>query len=137
MTNWLALPALVSALGGSPNAVQTKWQEIGKTSVGNPVFIDPKSMKKAADGIITATVRATFVKPVATPKGPITASKTVAMFDCTKKLVAVKENIYYHDEKAGTVYNRSAPGKPGFGTAIKGSLPDIAMAHLCSTTSSR
>ena len=123
---------LIGASTASPNAwAQAKWQEIGKTSVGNPVYLDPKSVKKGADGIITATVRTVFVKPVATPKGPITASRTIAMFDCGKKVVAVKENIYFHDEKANTVYNRSAPGKPGFGTTIKGSLPDVALGYLC------
>ena len=75
-----------------------------------------------------------FVKPVATPKGqPITTSKTTAMFDCTKKLVAVKENIYFHDEKTNAVYQRSAPKVPGYGPAIKGSLPDLAMAYLCTS----
>lgn len=126
----LLLTALL-ALGGPPNVVQTKWQEIGKTSVGNPVYVDPKSVKKGADGIITATVRATFVKPVPTPKGPITASRTSAMFDCGKRVVAVKENTYYHDEKANRVYQHSAPVKPGFGTTIKGTLPDVALTYLC------
>lgn len=115
----------------TPNAVQTKWQPIGTTSAGNPVLIDPKSVKKAADGIITATVRVTFVKPVTTPKGPITASRTIAMFDCAKQVVAVKENTYYHDEKTNRIYQHSAAGKPGFGPAIKGTLPDVAMAYLC------
>lgn len=114
-----------------PNALQVKWQEIGKTSVGNPVYVDPKSVKKAPDGIVTATVRVTFVKPVSTPKGPITASRTVAMFDCALKVVAVKENTYYHDEKANRVYQRTAARIPGFGPAIKGTLPDVAMARLC------
>lgn len=123
----LALSTLPSA--GVSQA--PKWQEIGKTSVGNPVYLDTKSVKKGADGIITATVRATFVKPVSTPKGPITSSRTIAMFDCAKKTVAVKENWYYHDEKTNKVYQHSAPGKPGFGTTIKGSLPDVALAHLC------
>ena len=125
----------IIALAGAaipPNAVQApRWQEIGKTSAGNPVYIDPKSVKKGPDGIITATVRATFVKPVSTPKGPLTASRTVAMFDCAKKTVAVKENTYYHDEKTNNVFQRSAAGKPGFGPASRGTLPDIAMAHLC------
>ena len=127
----LLIAALAGGTPASPNAAQAKWQEIGKTSVGNPVFLDPKSVKKGADGIITATVRVTFVKPANTPKGPITSSRTVAMFDCAKKLVAVKENTYYHDEKANRIYQHSAPGKPGFGTAIKGTLPDVAMAYLC------
>ena len=119
----------IASLG--PNLVQAKWQEIGKTSAGNPVMIDPKSVKKAADGIVTATVRVTFVKPVATPKGPITASRTIAMFDCAKQVVAVKENTYYHDEKANRVYQHSAAVTPGYGPAIKGTLPDVAMAYLC------
>ena len=120
----LASPAL-------PNVVQAKWQEIGKTSVGNPVYVDPRSVKKGADGIVTATVRVTFVKPANTPKGPITASRTVAMFDCGKKVVAVKENTYYHDEKSNNVYQHTAAKTPGYGPAIKGTLPDVAMAYLC------
>jgi hypothetical protein len=89
----LAVLAGISvALWPAPSAAQARWQEIGKTSVGNPVFLDPKSVKKGADGIVTATLRVTFVKPATTPKGPITASRTVAMFDCAKKVVAVTEN---------------------------------------------
>ena len=72
------------------------------------------------------------MKPATTPKGPITASRTVAMFDCAKKVVAVKENTYYHDEKANKVFQKTAPAKPGYGPAIKGTLPDLAMTHLCS-----
>ena len=111
---------------------QTKWQEIGKTGIGNPVLVDPKSVKKDTAGIITATLRVTFVKPVATPNGPITSSRTVAMFDCKKQVVAVKENTYYHDEKTNRIYQHSAPGKPGFGPAIKATLPDVALQYLCS-----
>lgn len=132
----LSLSVVLAAPTIAPNAIQSRWKEIGSTSVGNPVFLDSKSVKKGADGIITATVRVTFVKPVATPKGPITASRTVAMFDCGKKVVAVKENTYFHDEKTNKVYQHSAPGKPGFGPAIKGTLPDVAMAHLCAAGAS-
>ena len=110
---------------------QAKWKEIGKTMVGNPVFLDPKSVKKGADGIITATLRVPFVKPVTTPKGPITSSVTIAMFDCAKQVVAVKENTYYHDEKSNSIYQHSAAKTPGYGPAIKGTLPDVAMAYLC------
>ena len=114
------------------NAIQSRWQDIGKTSAGNPVFLDARSVKKGADGIVTATLRVRFVKPVATPKGsPITASRTTAMFDCAKKVVAVKENTYFHDEATNRVFQKSAPVKPGYGPAIKGTLPDVAMAHLC------
>jgi hypothetical protein len=128
-----AVLALLLSLGSPalPNVVQAKWQEIGKTSVGNPVYVDPKSVKKGADGVVTATLRVAFVKPASTPKGPITASRTVAMFDCGKKVVAVKENTYYHDEKSNSVYQHTAPKTPGYGAVIKGTLPDVAMAYLC------
>src|SRR5690242_14342458 len=124
---------IVAALLGLTTVpgVQSRWQEIGKTSVGNVVYVDPKSVKKGADGIVTATLRVAFTPPTNTPKGPITSSRTVAMFDCAKKAVAVKENTYYHDEKTNRVYQHSAPEKPGFGPAIKGTLPDVAMAYLC------
>ena len=133
MIGWVLGMGIVLSTPAAPNAVQGRWKEIGKTSVGNPVYVDPKSVKKGADGIITATVRAAFVKPVATPKGPITASRTVVMLDCAKQTVAVKENTYYHDEKANRIYQHSAPVKPGFGAVIRGTLPDIALAKLCTT----
>jgi hypothetical protein len=121
--------ALIALLLALP--VQGKWKEIGKTMVGNPVFLDPKSVKKGADGIITARLRVPFVKPVTTPKGPITSSVTIAMFDCAKQVVAVKENTYYHDEKANRIYQHSKPGLPGYAAPFKGALPDVAMAYLC------
>jgi hypothetical protein len=131
MTHAVLVALLSLAPPALPNVAQAKWQEIGKTSAGNPVYVDPKSVKKGADGIVTATLRVTFVKPTNTPKGPITASRTVAMFDCAKKAVAVKENTYYHDEKSNNVYQHSAPKTPGYGPAIKGTLPDVAMTYLC------
>jgi len=131
MTHAVLVALLSLASPALPNVLQAKWQEIGKTSVGNPVYVDPRSVKKGADGIVTATVRVTFVKPVNTPKGPITASRTVAMFDCGMKVVAVKENTYYHDEKTNSVYQHTAAKTPGYGPAIKGTLPDVAMAYLC------
>jgi len=131
MTHAVLVALLSLASPALPNVLQAKWQEIGKTSVGNPVYVDPRSVKKGADGIVTATVRVTFVKPVNTPQGPITTSRTVAMFDCGKKVVAVKENTYYHDEKTNSVYQHTAAKTPGYGPAIKGTLPDVAMAYLC------
>ena len=80
---------------------------------------------------MTATVRTVFVKPVKTPKGDLTGSRTVVMFDCAKRQLAVKENIYFHDEKANRVYQRSAPKIPGYSKPIKGAMPDLAMAHFC------
>ena len=128
--------ACVSSIGlmaiASPRSAHAQWKEIGKTVIGNPVFVLNKSVSKAKDGIITATVRATFVKPVKTAKGELKASKTVVMIDCAKHLIAVKENTYYFDEGMTRVYEKTAPKLPGFSSPFKGSLPEVAMGYLCS-----
>ena len=125
----LAALAATAALAASPLHAQ-RWQEIGKTSIGNPVSIDPKSVARAG-AVVTATVRAVFVKPVKTAKGAITSSRTVAMFDCARGTVAVKENTYFHDERANRVYQHTKVGTPGFGSPIRGSLPDVAIGYFC------
>jgi hypothetical protein len=125
---------LISAflLALAPATAQAqRWQEIGKTSTGNSVFLDPRSVSKAPDGIITATVRVVYTTPVDTPQGPITGSRSIAMFDCTAKKVAVKENIIWHDESRGTMYRKSNPAQPGFGPALTSTFAHVAMEHLC------
>lgn len=121
--------AALGAAGGAPQGA-VRWQEIGRTSTGNAVFIDPKSVR-TTDSIITATVRVVYTEPVKTPQGPITGSRSVAMFNCATKTVAVKENIIWHDERKGTVYRKSAPAKPGFGPALKSTFAHVALEHLC------
>ena len=107
-----------------------RWRQIGTTVTGNPVYLDPKSVK-TANGIITASIRTTYAKPVATPKGPITASRAIAMFDCAKKQVAVKESVIWHDERKGIIYEKRAPTQPGFGPAFTSNFSGVALAHLC------
>jgi hypothetical protein len=106
-------------------------QEIGTTSVGNPVLLEKGSVKRDAQGIVTATVRVRFVKPVKTPQGEWRSSRTIARFDCAKQVVAVKENWYFFDDAGKKEASHKVVGVPGFGPAIKGSLPDVAMKHLC------
>jgi hypothetical protein len=118
----LLLPAAAAAQGG--------WQQIGTTSAGNTVFVNRASVK-TAKGITTATVRVKLAKPGTTPRGPITSTRSVVMFDCAKQTYAVKENTIYHDEKANRVYDKKVIGIPGYGPPIKGGMPDIAIAHLC------
>ena len=125
-----ALGALLLLVPAVPLAAQGRWKQIDTTSVGNKVLLDPKSVS-TKDGITTATLRTVFVKPVKTPKGDITSARTTAMFDCAKGVVAVKENIYFHDEKANSIYQRSAPKIPGYAKPIQGALPAVAMRHLC------
>ncbi|MBX3131961.1 MAG: hypothetical protein KF689_01070 [Gemmatimonadaceae bacterium] len=107
-----------------------RWQEIGKTSTGNLVYVDPRSVRDTA-GFKQATVRTVYAEPVDTPQGPITGSRATALFDCAAQRVAVLENIIYHDERANRVYRRSAPQRPGFGPAMTSTFAHVAMQHLC------
>lgn len=125
----LATLPLVAPL--SPAAAQPRWKEIGKTRTGNPVFIDPRTVKKGKDGIVHATIRVAYTAPVKTPKGNLTASRAVAMFDCEKMTFATKENATYIDEKTNTVFQRTVNKQPGFGPAIAGNFADVALQHLC------
>ncbi|HEY3287387.1 MAG TPA: surface-adhesin E family protein [Gemmatimonadaceae bacterium] len=110
---------------------QSKWQEIGKTSTGNSVYLDGKSVRKAPDGIVTARVRVTYAPPLDTPKGKITSSRVLAMFDCAKGLVATRESVLYLNEAKGVEYSRRTIGKPGFGPALSSTFADVALKHLC------
>ena len=73
-------------------------------------------------------VRVQFLEPVNTGQGKWTSARTVAMFDCAQQKVAVKENTYFIDEKRNLVAQHKVVGKPGFGTTIKGTLADVALA---------
>lgn len=119
-----------------PLAAQTapRWQEIGRTSTGNAVFVDPRSVSRDSLGIITATVRVVYTEPVRTPQGPITGSRAITMFNCAAKSVAVKESIIWHDERRQTIYRRSVPDRPGFGPALTSSFAHVALVHLCAPT---
>ncbi len=108
-----------------------KWQEIGKTSTGNPVFLDARSVKKGGDGVITASIRVTYAPPLDTPKGKITSSRAVAMFDCARMQVATKQSVLYLNEAKGLEYSRRVIGKPGFGPALSSTFADVALKHLC------
>lgn len=127
----VSLLALVCTLPLASAAAQPRWQEIGKTRTGNPVYVDARSVKKGADGIVNATIRVVYTTPVKTPKGNLTASRAVAMFDCGKMTFATKENATYLDEKANTIFQRTVNKQPGFGPAIGGNFADVAMQHLC------
>lgn len=110
---------------------QSKWREIGRTSTGNSVFLEGKSVRKAPDGTITASIRVTYAPPLDTPKGKITSSRAVAMFDCARKLVATKQSVLYLNEAKGLEYSRRTIAKPGFGPALTSTFADVALRHLC------
>ncbi|MEP7382599.1 MAG: hypothetical protein ABI910_12990, partial [Gemmatimonadota bacterium] len=110
---------------------QARWEEIGQTRSGNPVFVDRRTVKTGSDGIINATIRVAYVKPVKTPKGDLTASRASAMFDCAKMTFAAKDNATYIDEKRNIVFQRTVNKIPGFGPAIVGNFADVALQHFC------
>lgn len=114
-----------------PASAQSRWKEIGKTSTGNSVYVDPRSVKKDT-GIVTARIRVKFTTPVKLPNGDHwEASHHIAMFDCATSRVAAKESIYYSDEAAGKVAQRSTIAKPGFGSPIGGSMTRVALDYFC------
>ncbi len=88
-------------------------------------------MKTGSEGIINATIRVAYGKPVKTPKGDLTASRAIAMFDCAKMTFATKENATYIDEKRNIVFQGTVNKIPGFGPAIAGNFADVALRHFC------
>ena len=112
--------------------VQGRWQQVGLTSTGNPVFVDARTVKTAKDGIISATVRVVYAKPVTVPgKGEVNASKALAMFNCTANSFAVKESWIFHDEKTNKIYTHKVNKIPGYGPTLAGSFGDVAFKHFC------
>lgn len=126
----LALAGVVAVCRPSSAKAQSRWKEIGKTSAGNVVYVDPHSVKKVS-GLVTARVRVRFDPPVKTPKGLWATSQTLATFDCAKSSVAAKENVYYADAAGTRVVDRTVNAKPGFGPVLKGSMGEIALTYLC------
>jgi hypothetical protein len=129
MRTLIVPPLLLAALSLSAHA-QGRWTDIGKTSSGNSVYVDPRSIK-TVNGIITARVRVKFDPPVQTPRGAWATSQHLAMFDCAKSTIAVKESVYYANEKTNKVVERKVNAQPGYGPALKGSLSQVALDFLC------
>ncbi len=127
----LAIVSLALGLGARPLSAQSR-QEIGTISGGNPVLLETKTVSRAA-GIITAAVRVKFLKPTKVPAGFWYSSRTIVMLDCKKQLVAVKENWYYADEAGVKIGNHKVVGIPGYATPLPGSMPKVALDHLCRT----
>jgi hypothetical protein len=124
---------ILLALILAPSVVhaQKKWTDIGTTSAGNHVFVDPKSVKRTGN-LVSATVRVVFTEPVKTAKGTWMSSRTVATFDCAAKKLAAKENTYYGDVKETKVVEKKVNAQPGYGVALGGTMGAVAMQYLCS-----
>ena len=112
------------------HAQKKKWTDIGTTSAGNHVFVDPKSVKRTGN-LVAATVRVVFTAPVQTAKGTWMSSRTMATFDCAAKKLAAKENVYYGDAKETKVVEKKVNAQPGYSVALGGSMGALAMQYLC------
>jgi hypothetical protein len=115
-------PALLHAQRG--------WVSIGKTSAGNAVLVESRSVKRTGD-LVAANVRVVFTEPVKGAKGTFASYRTSATFNCAKRSLAARENVYYADAKGTRVIDRSVNKLPGFGPALGGSLGAVALDHLC------
>jgi uncharacterized membrane protein YdbT with pleckstrin-like domain len=124
------VPALVLLVPLSAAAAQIAWKSIGVTSSGNTVYVAPRTIKRSGS-LVTATVRVVFTKAVQTPTGTWATSRTTATFDCAKRTLAAKENVFYADAKETRVADRKVNKQPGFGPALGGSLGAIALDYLC------
>jgi len=105
---------------------------IGATSAGTPVFLEPKSVSRAG-GIVTATMRVALSPPIKTSGREMVSLRSTSMLDCAAQTSATKERWFYYDAKFKTEARHDTPGKPGYGPAIKGSLADVALKHFCKT----
>lgn len=109
---------------------QARWTEIGKTSSGNRVFVDRKSVR-AQKELRDATVRVVFTTPVESRGGPLYTSRTKAIFNCATRRMAVKENTFYGNAKETKVVEHKVNKIPGFGWVPEGSLGTVALDYLC------
>jgi hypothetical protein len=97
---------------------------------GGTVLLEPQTVTREA-GIITAAVRVQFHTPTKVPGGNWYSSRTLLMLNCRKQEVAVKENWYYSNAKGTKVAQHKEVGIPGYATPLPGSMPKVALDHLC------
>lgn len=125
------LLTLICAAALLPAAAQARrWKDIGRTSSGNIVAYDPRSVK-TTNGITSVTLQVKFAEPVTVGNDKWYLSRHEAMFDCAHHKVAAKTNIYYGNPAATKIVRRDVNKIPGFGPAITGTMAQVAMDHLC------
>jgi hypothetical protein len=133
MTMRRALPyllVLVSALALPRLSAAQRTREIGRTAAGNPVFSEPRTVRREA-ALVHAVVRVRFAKPVRVQGGDWWSSRTKLTLNCTNRTVAVEENWYYGDTTWTRVASHNVVGIPGYGTVIGGSMTSVAYAFFC------
>jgi hypothetical protein len=117
------LTIALGALAPSVAAAQS-WKEIGKTRANSVVLVDTKSIRRGGD-TVTVTMRSKFAEP---DGEKVTATRTIATFNCTTQKVAVKANYSYSGTR---LVRKSVPKIPGYGVVLGGSLTGVAFDYLC------
>ncbi|MCC7054460.1 MAG: hypothetical protein IT355_14420 [Gemmatimonadaceae bacterium] len=105
-------------------------REIGRTAAGNPVLVEPRSVRRQSP-LVDGVVRVKFAKAVRAPGGDWWSSRTRLTLDCSARQVKILENWYYADTLWRRVASHSRSGQPAFGTVMGGSMTSVAYDALC------
>lgn len=124
-----AIAALFTCAGTA--AAQSRWKVVGKTTSGNTVLVDSRSIKRHGD-VVDARVRVSFTKPIAMQGGQVILEQSNAMFNCAAHTTATRDNVLYRDKAARHVVSRTVNKIPGFGSPFKGTPPDLVLRYVCS-----
>jgi len=108
-------------------------REIGRTAAGNPVLVEPRTVRREQT-LVHANVRVRFAKRVRAPGGDWWSSRTRLTLDCTSRRVKVLENWYYGDTTWRRIASHHVSGEPAFGTVMGGSMTSVAYDALCPVT---
>jgi len=120
---------LLPATGARAQALR----EIGRTAAGNPVLVEPRTVRREQT-LVHANVRVRFAKAVRAPGGDWWSSRTRLTLDCTSRRVKVLENWYYGDTTWRRIASHHVSGLPAFGTVMGGSMTSVAYDVLCPVT---
>jgi hypothetical protein len=120
---------LLPAAGANAQALR----EIGRTAAGNPVLVEPRTVRRE-QSLVHANVRVRFAKAVRAPGGDWWSSRTRLTLDCTSRRVKVLENWYYGDTTWRRIASHHRSGLPAFGTVMGGSMTSVAYDALCPVT---
>lgn len=125
-----ALAAIIAISAGARSLHAQALREIGRTAAGNPVLVEPRSVRREPP-LLHAIVRVRFAKAVRAPGGDWWSSRTRLTLDCSSRQVKVLENWYYADTTWRTIASHRAIGQPAFGTVIGGSMTSVSYDNLC------
>jgi hypothetical protein len=105
-------------------------RDIGRTAAGNPVFVEPATVRRTGDSV-SAIVRVRFAKAVRARTGEWWSSRTRLTIACAPRQAKILENWYFADTTWRSVADHPTIGAPAFGTILGGSMVAVAHTALC------